>query len=146
MPELPRLTGLVEHALDEKGRLVVPARFRERLGPGFILTIARPDPCLALYPSAVWAELCARLEAVPRKDDAYRRIVRSIFAHTDEVACDAQGRILIPGALRKYARIDRDVVSVGSLSRVEIWAADRYPEHSEPRGENTDLFGELGLA
>lgn len=137
--------GLVEHALDEKGRLVVPARFRERLGGGFILTIARPEPCLALYPSSVWTEFCNRLEAAPRKDDAYRRTVRSIFSHTEEVACDSQGRILIPGPLRKYAGIDRDVVSVGTLTRVEIWAKNRYPEHAEPRGEGTDLFGELGL-
>jgi len=49
--EIPRFTGSVEHALDDKGRLVVPARFRERLGAGFFVTIAEPEPCLALYPS-----------------------------------------------------------------------------------------------
>ena len=146
MAESPRLSGLVEHALDEKGRLVVPARFRERLGAGFVLTIARPDPCLALYPSGVWAEFCARLEAVPHKDDSFRRMVRSVFAHTEEVGCDAQGRILIPAALRAYAGIDRDVVSVGTLTRVEIWAKERFGEHAEPQGGSLDLFGELGLS
>lgn len=145
MPESPRLSGLVEHALDEKGRLVVPARFRERLGAGFVLTIARPDPCLALYPSPVWAEFCGRLEAAPRKDDAFRRMVRSIFAHTDDVGCDSQGRILIPPALRAYAGIERDVVCVGALTRVEIWAKERFGEHAQPSGE-IDLFGELGLS
>jgi MraZ protein len=145
LPESPRLSGLVEHALDEKGRLVVPARFRERLGAGFVLTIARPDPCLALYPSGVWTEFCLRLEATPRKDDAFRRMVRSIFAHTEDVGCDAQGRILIPGALRAYAGIERDVISVGALTRVEIWAKERFDRHAEPTGES-DLFGELGLS
>jgi len=145
LPDSPRLSGLVEHALDEKSRLVVPARFRERLGAGFVLTIARPDPCLALYPSAIWAEFCARLESAPRKDDAFRRMVRSIFAHTEDVGCDAQGRILIPAALRAYAAIDREVVSVGAMTRVEIWAKERYHDHAEPRGE-VDLFGELGLS
>ena len=74
--DLPRFTGSVEHALDDKGRLIVPARFRERLGAGFVITIAQPDPCLALYPSATWSELCTRLEAAPRKDDRFRRLVR----------------------------------------------------------------------
>lgn len=137
---------MVEHALDDKGRLIVPARFRERLGPGFVLTVAPPDPCLALYPAAVWAEFCSRLEAAPRKDDGFRRAVRSIFALTDEVACDAQGRILIPAKLREFAGIKRDVISVGSLTRVEIWAKERYAAHAEPKTGDADLFGELGLS
>lgn len=145
MPDLPRFSGSVEHALDEKSRLVVPARFRERLGAGFVITIARPDPCLALYPSLTWAEFCARLEAAPRKDDAFRRVVRSIFANTEEVGCDIQGRIVIPAPLRKYAAIERDVVSIGTLTRVEIWAKERYPGHAEPEGEVAGLMSDLGL-
>lgn len=143
--DLPRFTGSVEHALDDKGRLIVPARFRERLGTGFVLTIAQPDPCLALYPQATWAEFCARLESAPRKDAQYRRIVRHLFAHTEEVACDTQGRLLIPGALRTYAGIERDVCSVGTLTRVEVWAAERLAEHAAPDGEVGDFMAELGL-
>lgn len=140
-----RFTGSVEHALDEKGRLIVPARFRERLGTGFILTIAEPEPCLALYPEVTWADFCSRLEAAPRKDALYRKLVRHIFAHTEEVACDAQGRLLIPASLRAYAKIERDVVSVGTLRRVEIWAKERYAEHAMPEGEVADYMAELGL-
>ncbi len=143
--ELPRFTGSVEHALDEKGRLIVPARYRERLGAGFILTIAKPDPCLALYPSVTWAGICAKLEAAPRKDDLFRRLVRDLFAHTEEVACDAQGRLLIPAGLRAYAGIERDVTSIGSLTRVEIWAKDRLAQHAAPEGEVADFMADLGL-
>ncbi|HKU66804.1 MAG TPA: division/cell wall cluster transcriptional repressor MraZ [Candidatus Baltobacteraceae bacterium] len=143
--DLPRFTGYVEHALDDKGRLIVPARFRERLGTGFILTIAEPDRCLALYPEATWGGFCDRLEAAPRKDDRYRRFVRHLFAHTEEVACDSQGRLLLPAALRTYAGIDRDVVSIGSFTRVEIWAKDRYAAHAAPEGEVADFMAELGL-
>lgn len=143
--ELPRFTGSVEHALDEKGRLVVPARFRERLGTGFILTIAPPDACLALYPQGAWAEFCARLEAAPRKDERFRSIVRHIFGHTDEVACDAQGRLLIPGALRGYAGIEREVISVGTLGRVEVWARERFAGQAAPEAEVADFMAELGL-
>lgn len=143
--ELPRFTGSVEHALDEKSRLIVPARFRERLGTGFILTIAPPDPCLALYPEAAWSDFCTRLEAAPRKDDRYRRFVRHVFAHTEQVACDSQGRLLLPAALRDYAGIEREVVSIGSFTRIEIWAKERYAAHAEPQGEVADFMADLGL-
>lgn len=143
--DLPRFTGLVEHALDDKGRIIVPARFRERLGTGFILTIAPPDPCLALYPESAWADFCTRLEAAPRKDDGYRRFVRHVFAHTEEVACDSQGRLLLPAALRAYAAIDRDVISIGSFTRIEVWAKERHAAHAGPQGEVADFMAELGL-
>ncbi|GAC1355202.1 MAG: division/cell wall cluster transcriptional repressor MraZ [Vulcanimicrobiaceae bacterium] len=143
--DLPRFTGSVEHALDDKGRLIVPARFRERLGTGFVLTIAQPDPCLALYPAPTWAEFCNRLEAAPRKDERFRRLVRHLFAHTEEVACDAQGRLLIPTPLRTYAGIERDVVSIGSLTRVEVWAKERLAAHAAPEGEVAEFMAELGL-
>src|ERR1019366_10000844 len=112
----PLFTGSVEHALDDKGRLVVPARFRERLGAGFFVTSAEPEPCLALYPSVTWAEFCSRLEAAQVKDARYRRLVRHIFANTEEASCDSQGRLALPAHLRAYAEIKRDVVSVGSLT------------------------------
>ncbi|MHB8145784.1 MAG: division/cell wall cluster transcriptional repressor MraZ [Vulcanimicrobiaceae bacterium] len=143
--ELPRFTGSVEHALDEKGRLIVPARFRERLGAGFVLTIAEPDPCLALFPSVTWSAFCTRLEEAPRKDERFRRFVRHLFAHTEEVTCDAQGRLLIPTQLRAYASIEREVISIGTLTRVEIWAKERYSAHAAPEGEVAEFMADLGL-
>ena len=143
--DLPRFTGSVEHALDEKGRLIVPARFRERLGAGFVITIAQPDPCLALYPAPTWAQFCSRLEEAPRKDERFRRLVRHIFAHTEDVACDSQGRLVIPAPLRAYASIDKDVVSIGSLTRVEIWAKEKYASHAAPQGEVAEFMADLGL-
>ncbi len=143
--ELPRFAGSEQHALDHKGRLIVPARFRERLGPEFVLTIAHPDPALALYPTATWVELCARLEAVPGKNDQYRRYVRYLFANTEEVACDGQGRVFVPARLRAYAGIERDVVSVGLLTRIEIWAKERYAFGAPPEGEVPSFMTEFGL-
>jgi MraZ protein len=143
--DLPRFAGSEEHALDNKARLIVPARFRERLGSRFILTIAHPDPCLALYPSATWVEFCTRLEAVPKKDDNYRRFVRYLFAHTEEVSCDNQGRVLIPALLRTYAGIERQVVSVGLLTRIEIWAKERYAIAGPPREQLAEFMADFGL-
>jgi MraZ protein len=142
---LPRFAGSEQHALDHKGRLIVPARFRERLGSQFVLTIAPPDACLALYPGATWVEFCERLEAVPRKDDRYRSFLRYLFAHSEEVGCDAQGRLVVPALLRQYAGIERNVVSVGLLTRIEIWAKERYDFQKPPAGEMPDFMGELGL-
>ncbi len=96
-------------------------------------------------PSPTWAAFCTRLEEAPRKDQHLRRLIRHIFAHTEEVACDAQGRLVIPAALRAYAGIERDVISIGSLTRVEIWAKERYAAHSAPEGEVADLMADLGL-
>ena len=145
MLDRPLFTGSVEHSLDDKGRLVVPARFRERLGAGFFLTIAEPDPCLALYPASTWSDVCARIEAAPVKDARYRSYVRHLFAHTEELSTDASGRLVIPAALRAFARIEKDVISIGSLTRVEVWAKDRYDQHVAERGELPDFTSELGL-
>jgi MraZ protein len=141
----PLFTGSVEHSLDDKGRLVVPARFRERLGSGFFVTIAEPDPCLALYPASIWNEFCARLEAAPVKDARYRAFVRHLFAHTEELSCDNQGRLVLPPVLRAWAGIEKDVTSIGSLTRVEVWAKDRYALASAGAGDTTDFRSELGL-
>ncbi len=143
--ELPRFAGSEQHALDHKGRLIVPARFRERLGPEFVLTIADPDPCLALYPTATWIEICGRLEAVPRKNERYREYLRYLFAHTEEASCDAQGRVVVPALLRAFAGIERQVVSIGLLTRIEIWAKERFAFQRPPEGEVPNFMAELGL-
>ncbi len=144
--ERPLFTGSVEHSLDDKGRLVVPARFRERLGSGFFISIAEPDPCLVLYPASIWNEFCARLEAAPVKDARYRSIVRHLFAHTEELSCDNQGRLVLPPVLRAWANIEKDVVSVGSLTGVEVWAKNNYAGAiAAERGDLTDFRTELGL-
>jgi MraZ protein len=143
--ELPRFAGSEQHALDHKGRLIVPARFRERLGAQFVLTIADPDPCLALDPTATWIEFCGRVEGIAKKDERYRRYVRYLFAHTEEATCDSQGRVLVPALLRSYAGIERNVVSIGLLTRIEIWAKERYDFQERPEGEVPDFMAELGL-
>ncbi|GAC1310528.1 MAG: hypothetical protein NVSMB21_18580 [Vulcanimicrobiaceae bacterium] len=143
--DVSRFTGRAESALDDKSRLVVPARFRDRLGATFIVTIAEPDPCLALYPQATWDAFCERLEAAPVKDERYRRFVRHVFAHTDEATLDAQGRLVIAPMLRAYAGLERDTVSIGSLTRVEIWAKERLGVASPTPDEAAAFTTELGL-
>ncbi len=145
--DLPRFAGSEQHALDGKGRLIVPARFRDRLGERFVVSIGHPDPCLALYPLETWVEISRRLEAPPRKEDRekYRRFLRYVFAHTEEVTSDTQGRVVIPGRLRAYAGIERNVVSVGMTTRIEIWAENRYNVEAVSGSEVADFMADLGV-
>ncbi|HEV2878059.1 MAG TPA: division/cell wall cluster transcriptional repressor MraZ [Candidatus Eremiobacteraceae bacterium] len=145
MSAFPKFTGQYEHSLDDKGRLTIPARLRARLGDHFVLTIAPPEPCLVMYPEATWSEFCAKLEAAPRKDAQYRAFVRHLFAHTEEISLDSQGRLLLPAALREMADIKRDAVLVGTLTRVEIWPAEGWRGVNAPPDHMADLMTELGL-
>lgn len=110
-----------------------------------MVTVAEPDPCLALYPLATWEAFCERLDAAPVKDDRFRRFVRHLFAHSDEVTLDGQGRLLVPAVLRAFAGIERDAVTIGSNSRVEIWAKDRLGDASPTHDESAAFATELGL-
>jgi MraZ protein len=85
------------------------------------------------------------LEAATRKDARYRSFVRHLFANTEEITLDGQGRVVLPQALREYASIERDVVLVGTLTRVELWSAARWSKAGAPPDGMADLMTELGL-
>lgn len=110
-----------------------------------MLTIAPPDQCLVMYPEATWSEFCAKLETAPRKDAAYRAFVRHLFANTEEISLDAQGRLVIPVGLREMAKIERDAVLVGALTRVEIWSLQNWRAANAAPGGMAELMTELGL-
>lgn len=98
-----------------------------------------------MYPESTWSEFCSKLEAAPRKDAQYRAFVRHLFANTEEVSADAQGRLLIPSVLRDAVGLQREAVLVGALTRVELWPAEAWrATHGAPDGM-ADLMTELGL-
>ena len=142
----PLFTGLVEHSLDDKGRLVVPARFRAQLGSSFFLMILEPDGCIELCPPRELVDVRAKLEGVPQTSVALRKYRRHVFSNADEVSCDEQGRIMIPPAMRAWAEIKKNVVSVGAMSRVEVWAKERYERQLAELGDVGDFTSELGLS
>jgi len=98
-----------------------------------------------MYPEATWSEFCSKLEAAQRKDARYRSIVRHLFAHTEEISLDSQGRLLLPATLREMAGIKRDAVLVGTLTRVEIWPAEGWRDVNAPPDDMGDFMTELGL-
>lgn len=118
------------HTIDGKGRLIVPAKFREALGEKFIATKGL-DHCLFIYPAEEWQALEQKLRALPFTQPDVRAFVRFFFSGASECEVDKQGRILLPANLREYAQLEKDVVLVGVSSRVEIWSQALWTDYSQ---------------
>lgn len=129
---MPGIKGTYTHSVDEKGRVTLPARFRELLGDRFVVTRGF-DQCLFVYPEAEWAGLEDKLAGQPLGGSDARAFKRLFFASACDAEPDRQGRVLLPQHLREHARIDREVVIIGVSDRVEIWARDRWEEYSQGR-------------
>jgi len=117
------------HTIDIKGRLIIPAKFRETLGDKFIATKGL-DNCLFLYPENEWQIFEDKLKKLPVSQPNARQFVRFFFSGATECEFDKQGRILLPSNLREYATLEKDVVVVGVMNRIEIWDAARWKEYS----------------
>ncbi len=116
--------GVTRLVLDAKGRLAIPSRHRDALtsggDPALVIT-ADPSRCLLVYPRATWEPIQARLKSLSSFDERIRGLQRLLVGHADDVEIDAAGRILVPPALRQYARLDKNVVLVGQGRRFELW-------------------------
>ena len=142
----PCFTGNYEHSLDDKGRVIVPAKIREQVlsqglgqGEGFIVTPS-PDGCLFLYTPKEWEKIGAQLASQPRGRADLRKFQRRFFSMADYVKLDSQGRILIPERLRSKFGIEKDVVFAGSFDRVEVWAAAAWRAQEEDDEGYEDQF------
>ncbi|MFX4261407.1 division/cell wall cluster transcriptional repressor MraZ [Pelotomaculum propionicicum] len=118
-----------QHNIDAKGRLFIPARFREGLGDSFIITKGL-DGCLFVYTRDEWDALEQKLKSLPFTRGDARAFVRFFFSGAAICEVDKQGRILIPGNLREYAGLEKDVVVIGVSTRVEIWAKEQWEQYS----------------
>jgi MraZ protein len=113
--------GTYEHTVDAKGRLAVPARFRDLLGEGAVVTRGA-ERCLVIYPEPAWTSLRSSIDNLPMSDPNARAFRRFMFAEAATIELDGQGRILLPARLREYAGIERAAVVVGMDRTVEIWS------------------------
>ena len=120
--------GEYQHNIDDKGRLTIPAKFREELGDGAVLTRGLEN-CLFLFSKSEWEEIAGKLRALPMTRSDARAFSRFFFSGAAECEFDKQGRIMVPAPLRRYAAIERDVMVVGVSSRVEIWNQSRWEEY-----------------
>jgi MraZ protein len=133
--------GEYQHALDAKGRLIIPAKFREELGEGAIITRGL-DNCLFLFPQEEWAVLEGKLKTLPLTKHDARQFVRFLFSGATECELDKQGRIVLPSNLREFAAIDKDAVVIGVSSRVEIWSKERWESYVQVAEESFEDIAE----
>ena len=115
--------GIAQVVLDAKGRLAIPSRYRESLanGAASIVVTADPGGCLLLYPLAAWEPIQAQLMRLSSFNEPIRNLQRLLVGYADDVEIDTAGRILVPPALRRYARLDKHVVLVGQGRKFELW-------------------------
>ena len=139
--------GEYRHSIDEKGRLIVPAKLREQLGREFIATKGL-DKCLYLYPMDEWKNVEDQLREKVMTDPDSRRIVRFFLAGAVPCEIDKQGRVVLPLQLRDYACIDREVVLAGMLTRLEIWDEKAWAEANTvgDMDEMARAMADMGIA
>jgi MraZ protein len=121
------------HTLDEKGRLIIPARFRDivRAQGGDNLIITRIEKGLMAYSIQGWNKIEERLLALADSSEHMRRIRRYLVGGACECPCDKQGRVLIPQAQRDYAELNKEIVLVGLLDHFEIWSRENWDKSNE---------------
>ena len=123
------LMGEFHHNIDEKGRLIIPAKFRNDLGDNFIVTRGI-DSCLFVYPLAEWNNVTQKLREISFTKKDARNFGRFFLSGAQYVTVDKQGRILMPQDLREFAGLEKDVVLAGMGGRIEIWSLEKWNENS----------------
>lgn len=131
--------GEYQHSIDEKGRLTIPAKFREGLGSSFVMTRGL-DQCLFAYPLDEWKQLEERLKTLPFTKADARAFTRFFFSGATECDWDKQGRVNIPQNLRDHAAIQKECVVIGVSNRVEVWSKERWEAYF---AESEGSFGEI---
>ena len=126
--------GEYKHSIDAKGRIILPADFREELTDNFVITKGL-DNCLFLYTAEEWDKLSTKLRQLPLAKAEARAFVRFFFAGARQAECDRQRRFVVPANLRARAKLQKDVVLIGISNRIEVWSKaewDRYNEEITP--------------
>ena len=133
--------GEFQHSIDAKGRLIIPAKFREKLGENFVVTRGL-DGCLFGYPQDEWEKLEVKLNEMPLAKKDARLFVRFFYSAATECELDKQGRINIPQSLRQHANLEKSCVIVGVSNRIEIWDETRWQAFTDAAEENFDEIAE----
>lgn len=138
--------GEYHHSIDAKGRMIVPSKFREQLKDEFVITKGF-DGCLYGYTMEEWSNIEEKFKTVTLTSKDARKFLRFFFSGASTCEVDKQGRILIPPNLREYAGLDKEIVSAGVYSRIEIWSKDRWEENSyEDMDDVAEHMAELGIS
>ena len=137
--------GEYRHTLDEKGRIAIPAKLRySKVGEDEYWVATKGfDRCLFLYPRYEWERIVKKINerlSFTKKED--RSFLRMFISPATEQAVDRQGRIAIPQSLREYAGIQKEVVTLGAVNRIEIWSEESWNRYKEENEKSFDVIGE----
>lgn len=129
--------GTFAHSLDGKGRVIIPASFREKLGTGFTIALNSSIDALAVYPLEKWEEVNEQLSRVKHTDDEGMDYVRLIMANSQtDMEMDTQGRVLLPIHLREAAGLSKELTFVGMRDHIEIWDTEIFVDRARRAREN----------
>ena len=134
------------HTIDTMGRIIMPSKFREDLGDDFVMTLGL-DGCLFVYPNEEWMNFVNQLKTLPGTKEA-RQLQRYFMAGAANCEVDKQGRVLIPSKLRESAALEKDIVLVGVLSKIEVWSKERWDSNNnyENMDQIADHMADFGLS
>ena len=139
--------GCSFHTIDQKGRIIVPARFRDIIkANGDGVMVSTMDRCLVAYTFEDWREIENKILSLAEKSESMRRFRRIFIGGAFQCACDKQERILIPPSLRTYAEFEREIALVGVLDHFEIWAREKWEKeqhHMEADMQKEDVRNEI---
>lgn len=139
--------GEYQHSIDAKGRVIIPAKFRDELGDKFILTRGL-DNCLFIFPQEEWEKFEEKLLNLPVASKDARAFVRYFFSSAVECEIDKQGRLTVPQNLKDHARIEKEIVTIGVMSRVEIWSKHEWESYGDENlgyDEIAEKMADLGI-
>lgn len=143
------LIGSYEHSLDAKGRVFMPAKFRDELGSEFVL-VNGIDKCIYVFSIEQWNMFSSKFTSLPVTNKSAQLIMRKLYSSAVEREPDKQGRILLSADLKNHANISGDVKIIGMSTRVEIWAVEEWEKYSQTDDEEFDeaalaALAELGI-
>ena len=122
--------GEYQHSLDAKGRVILPARFRDQLEGGAVMAKSL-DGCLAVYPVEEFQRVAANLQEARARGATERQAARSYFSGAVEITPDKQGRVAIPVHLRGYAQLEREITVAGNFDHIEIWNHETFSQRDQ---------------
>src|SRR3989339_357556 len=133
--------GEYKHAIDDKGRLAIPTKFRKSLARGAVVTRGL-DASLFLFPKEEWGKLAEKLANLPLGQSNNRAFARLMLAGAMDVELDKQGRVMIPEYLRTYAGIRKNTVVAGLYNRMEIWDSERWEQYKKTAEDDAERIAE----
>ncbi len=131
--------GKYNNSIDAKNRMIVPSKHRDQLGGRCILTKGM-DTCLYIYPVGEWEKQMEKISQLPETDENVRKYIREAFSNAEECEIDKQGRILIPAELKNKVFIDKELVTVGAMRRIEIWSKEVWDNPDAYKQEAEDDY------